>query len=158
MTAIEFQVLGRPQPAGSKRAFAVRKAGVPTGAVAVADANPRAKGWQQEVRQVASDALDDGPLLDGPLGLDVSFFFARPASHYRTGRNAALLRDAAPTYPVTRPDATKCLRACEDALTGQVWRDDAQVVVQSARKLYGVPERCVVRVWQIEPEKRDAAA
>jgi hypothetical protein len=61
---VAFTVLGRPQPAGSKRAFAVRRGGALTGRVAVADANPRAKSWQGEVRAAAVDAFghDAGPL------------------------------------------------------------------------------------------------
>lgn len=125
--------------------------GVPTGHVAVADANPRAKSWQAEVRAAAAGAFghDSGPLA-GPLELDVTFVLARPRSHYRTGRNAGLLRSSAPAWPSSRPDTTKLLRAVEDALTGIVWLDDAQVVEQVARKAYGWPERCEVRVALLE--------
>ena len=44
---------------------------------------------------------------------------------------------------------TKLVRAVEDALTGLVWRDDAQVVVQTVRKRYGHPERAEVLVQEI---------
>jgi Holliday junction resolvase RusA-like endonuclease len=74
------------------------------------------------------------------------FVLARPRSHYGTGRNADRLRATAPAWPCSRPDATKLLRAVEDALTGVVWRDDGQVVVQTARKVYGWPERAEVCV------------
>lgn len=58
------------------------------------------------------------------------FAMARPKGHYRTGRNAHLLRDGAPPYPAGTPDLSKLCRATEDALTdaGVVWADDAQVV------------------------------
>lgn len=149
---LAFVVLGKAEPAGSKRAFAIRKGGTPTGQVAVSDANPRAKGWQQEVRYAAIHALNgasDNALLDGPLGLRVRFYRSRPAGHMGTGKNAGVVKASAPAYPISRPDATKILRGLEDALTGTVWRDDAQVVVQDARKLYGEPERTEVEVWQI---------
>lgn len=154
MTVLRFTVLGRPQPAGSKRALPIRKGGVPTGQIAVIDANPRAKSWQQEVRGEANLALIDTlrphpALLDGPLGLRARFYRARPKSHYRTGGNAHLLRDDAPAYPATRPDTTKLLRGLEDAMTGVVYADDAQIVVQDARKLYGTPERVDVDVWTL---------
>ena len=48
-----------------------------------------------------------------------------------------------------RPDATKLVRAVEDALTGLVWRDDAQVVIQTVRKRYGHPERAEIFVQEI---------
>jgi Holliday junction resolvase RusA-like endonuclease len=67
----------------------------------------------------------------------MEFHFLRPRSHYRTGRNAALLRGDAPAYPAGRPDLTKLVRAAEDALKGVVWADDGQVVGQGNRKVYG---------------------
>lgn len=148
---ITFMVLGRPQPAGSKRAFAIRKAGVPTGRIAVSDANPNGKAWQHEVAATAAKAIQRvgcDPLLGG-VALDVTFVLARPKSHYGSGRNAEVLKPSAPARPTGRPDTTKLLRAVEDALTSVLWFDDAQVVEQTARKVYGLPERCeiVVSSW-----------
>ena len=145
--AMTFIVLGRPQPAGSKRAFVVKRK---TGAagVAVADDNPALKSWQQEIRSAASK-VSPGALLDGPLSLDVRFYFARPRSHFGTGRNASMLKPSAPPYPIVRPDTTKLIRAIEDALTGVVWRDDALVVSQVAAKLYDEPERAVVGIYRL---------
>lgn len=45
-------------------------------------------------------------------------------------------RPSAPHYPAVKPDATKLVRAVEDALTGICWRDDAQIVNQDVRKRY----------------------
>ena len=39
-------------------------------------------------------------------------------------------------YPITKPDATKMLRAVEDAMTGIAWLDDAQIVRQVVTKRY----------------------
>jgi Holliday junction resolvase RusA-like endonuclease len=81
-------------------------------------------------------------LLDGPLALAVTFHVPRPKGHY--GKRG--LRPTAQVYPTTRPDVTKLLRAVEDACTGVVWRDDAQVVRQVAAKVYGEPARAEVEV------------
>lgn len=143
MSAFEVVIFGRPQPAGSKRAYRNPH----TGRVAVVDASKGTKPWQQQVAGAALEACGGVPiLLDGPLILDVKFFLRRPQGHYRTGRNAHLLRDSAPAYPLGRPDVTKLLRGVEDALTTVVWKDDAQVVYQLASKHFGQPERCEVRV------------
>jgi Holliday junction resolvase RusA-like endonuclease len=145
---LQFIVLGRPQPAGSKRAFQHKT----TGRIIVTDQNQRARPWMQDIAAIAHEAMrqttgkDHPDLLAGPLELEVSFFLTRPKGHYRTGRNAHLLRDAAPRYPVTMPDATKMLRAVEDALKHVVWHDDAQVVEQACRKRYGTPERCEISI------------
>jgi Holliday junction resolvase RusA-like endonuclease len=139
---IEFTVLGRAQPAGSKRQVLNRK----TGQTFVVDDNPRSKPWQELVASAAAAALDGARALEGPLLLEVDFYLARPPGHYGTGRNAGNVKDSAPAFPAVRPDATKLLRGLEDALTGLVWRDDAQVVTQTARKRYGWPERAEVTI------------
>lgn len=152
--ALRFTVYGKPQPAGSKRAFAIKRDGKPTGQIAVADANPKAKGWQQEVAACAIAASEhpDGSiraLLTGPVACEMTFYVARPRGHYGTGRNADQLKDSAPSFPVVKPDALKLARGTEDAMTGIAWRDDAQVVDMQVRKRYGLPERCEVVVRSI---------
>lgn len=151
MAALSFVVVGRPQPAGSKRGIPVRRHGQPTGQVAVIDANPHTKSWQGTVREAAHQALQADtpsgngdtpiPYPDAPLTLIVDFYLRRPAGHYGTGRNHATLKPSAPRWPTTKPDATKLTRAVEDALTGIVWRDDSQVVAQLIRKHYARREQ-----------------
>ena len=141
---VQFTAYGLPKPAGSKRAFQHRH----TGRIVVTDAAKGSRAWKQEVASAARAAMtnavvtDSGLLPDGPLGLHVEFFVPRPKGHY----GARGLRPTAPDYPTTRPDVTKLVRAVEDALTGVVWRDDAQVVVQTVSKHYGEPARCEVAV------------
>jgi Holliday junction resolvase RusA-like endonuclease len=130
---IDITVYGTPAPQGSKRAFAVRgKGGVPTGRVAVIESShDRVKSWRQAVVDAALGSCPGEP-LEGPLSLAMVFYLARPKSHYRTGRNAGQLKDSEPAHPVKPPDASKLLRATEDALTDVgLWRDDAQVVEYS---------------------------
>lgn len=149
-SALVLTVAGRPQPAGSKRAFAHRH----TGRMVVMDDAKSSAAWKRDVAVAARATLAQlgmgGTLLEGPLGLDVTFVLTRPRRHYRTGRNLKELRDVAPAFPIVRPDTTKLVRAVEDALTGVVWVDDAQVVEQTARKVYGDPERCEIAVHAIE--------
>ena len=156
-TRIAFEVVGHPEPAGSKKAFAVRRkqggGWVNTGQVAVTDDNPKSKGWQSRVQDAALDAMidGDGPIgaLEGALGLAVIFTVLRPKGHFGTGRNAGTLKPSAPDYPTVKPDATKLLRGLEDALTGLLWRDDAQVVEQAVLKRYGAREGAKVTVWEL---------
>lgn len=128
---IRFTVHGKAEPAGSKVA-------VPQGARwGVKDANNKAAPWKKQVAQIAGDhmrSLGAGP-LDAALKLDLVFRVERPKGHY--GKRGVL--PSAPRYPTVRPDVTKLVRGVEDALTGICWRDDAQVVLQTARKLYAHP-------------------
>lgn len=150
MTRVELTVIGRPQPAGSKRAFAVRRDGKPTGKIAVVEDAKRSRPWQALVIDAAHQAA--GEELQGPLQLEVDFYVARPAGHYGTGRNRDRLKPSAPPYPATRPDVTKLLRGVEDAITNAgVWHDDAQIVTQIARKRYGHPERAEIAIETIAP-------
>ena len=150
---LRFTVYGKPQPAGSKKAFAIKRNGVPTGQVAVTDANAKSKPWQQEVRVAAYQSLaaapvvrEGRPVLAGPVSFEMTFYVKRPKGHYGTGRNAAALKPSAPALPTVKPDVTKLVRGVEDALTGTIWRDDAQVTDQRASKRYGEPERVEVVV------------
>jgi Holliday junction resolvase RusA-like endonuclease len=142
---VVVRVLGHPQPAGSKTAFQHPK----TGRIIVKDAAKNSRPWKQQVAGAAANDMELRGLemFDGPLRVELAFVLARPKGHFGTGRNAHVLRPSAPVFPVTRPDVDKLSRAVLDALTGVVWRDDAQVVVKTARKAYGAPERVEIRVW-----------
>ena len=123
MTTI--RVFGHPAPQGSKRHV---------GNGVLIESSARVKPWRQDVRAAA---LEADTHFDGPVSLTVGFLLRRPASHFRTGRNAHLLRDTAPTYPGKKPDIDKLLRSTLDGLgESGIWRDDAQVVEVVARKLY----------------------
>ena len=138
-TAIEFTVLGRPQPRGSKQAVLipkrgggfVEKNGRPI--VAAKDDNPRSKDWMNSVRCAARQAYD-GELLRGPVKIHVEFFLPRPKCHFGSGRNATCLKQSSPEWHAQKPDCDKLLRGTLDALKGVIWADDAQVRELSATK------------------------
>jgi Holliday junction resolvase RusA-like endonuclease len=139
---MRFTVYGKPQPAGSKRGFVNKK----TGKVIITDDAKGSRPWKQEVAGAALAEMGERPLYEGPLRLIVVFWLTRPKSHYRTN---GMVKLSAPEYPAVRPDATKLLRAVEDAMTGTVWRDDAQVVDQKVSKRYALAGRecCAVEVF-----------
>jgi Holliday junction resolvase RusA-like endonuclease len=144
---IEFCVYGTPRPGGSKRAFR-------RGAhVHVVDANPKAADWKLRVEQVAGETMNGRELLHGPLSVSFVFTVTRPKSHY----GAKGLRPSAPRFPTTRPDVLKLARSTEDACTGLVWRDDAQIVLERLRKEYGEQAGVHVHVWELASEIEEAA-
>jgi crossover junction endodeoxyribonuclease RusA len=153
MTPITFTVPGIPQTAGSKRAFVNPK----TGRAIITDDNRKGKDWRACVQAKANEVYTEPTLLDGPLLLDVIFMFPRPRSHYGTGRYANSLKHNAPMHHTKRPDATKLLRALEDALTGVIWRDDAQVCEQFVRKMYAAIPGARVRIDSVgEPQTTES--
>lgn len=137
MSEVSFTVYGLAQPAGSKTI--ARASG---GRAWVRDDAKRSRPWKTQVSQTAGEAMNGTGLLEGALELSVIFTVPRPAGHF----GVRGLRPSAPEHPTKRPDVTKLLRAVEDALTGVVWRDDAQVVAQHAYKVYGEPASASVEV------------
>ena len=130
MPTIVVSVLGQPKPAGSKRAFLVGKDR--KRAVITDDTGMAGRDWRVAVQHAITLAYG-APPLTGPLELTCVFTVVRPRGH--SGRRG--LRPSAPRYPTTRPDLTKLLRAVEDAATGLLWADDAQIVTQIVTKGYG---------------------
>ena len=142
---IIFTVLGEPKTAGSKKAFYSPK----LKRAIITDDNAKSRDWKEQVASTARQVYD-GELLTGALKVSLRFFRVRPAGHYnsrgelnKTGRESIA--------PATRPDVLKLARCVEDALSGVVWRDDAQIVVELLVKDWGEPARCEVVIEQLPP-------
>ena len=133
---IQFTVYGHPQTAGSKRAFIVKTNTGGQRAI-VTDDNAKGKDWKGDVKQAASAVVQAGQaLLQGPLRLSLVFLLPRPASHYGSGKNAAVVKGSSPRHPDKKPDVLKLARCVEDALTGVLWVDDAQITSEQLTKRY----------------------
>lgn len=136
-----IEVRGTPAPQGSKRHV---------GGGRMVEMSKAVGPWREAVRAETQRAMGGRTPLAGPVEVYATFYLARPKGHYRTGRNAALLRDGAPGWPFGKPDIDKLLRALLDGLTmGGVWADDAQVAQVTAAKQYGQPG-CRIKIWQLE--------
>ena len=129
---ITFWVSGVPQPGGSKRAFVNKK----TGRAIITEDCKRNKGWRSMVADAARPVAPTVPIME-PVEMHITFVMPRPKGHFGSGKNAATLKPSAPWGHTVKPDATKLVRSTEDALTGILWHDDAQIVVQVIRKIYG---------------------
>lgn len=146
-------VHGLPAPQGSKRHV---------GNGVMIESSNKVKPWRQDVKFAALDVTRVIPgwlPLDGPLVASMVFTFARNKGHYRTGRNAHLLKDTAPDRHSSTPDLSKLVRSTEDALTGVVWKDDARVseYVRLGKWYAGADapdvldvQGCVIRVWRLQ--------
>jgi Holliday junction resolvase RusA-like endonuclease len=128
LTRVAFTVHGVAAPGGSKRAIRTR-----TGRTVVIDDCKRNPAWRSSVASAAAGQMVGRYPMLGAIELDVTFHMPRPKAHYR--KDGSLKPDA-PEWHEVRPDATKLLRALEDAMSGIVWGDDSQVVRQSVRKVY----------------------
>ncbi len=134
--AIVITAYGTPVTQGSIRSLGAGRPAVHSNA-------RRLKPWRSTVREAALVVMEHHQRLAGPVQVRALFCFDRPLGHYRTGRNAHLLRDFAPGWPCSRGsgDLDKLVRACLDALTdAAVWQDDSQVVELRAGKTWAGDE------------------
>ena len=127
---IQFFVNGRPAPGGSKSVFPNKK----TGKIIVAPASKYTKLWMERVKRAAKMHYKSKP-LESAVSLKFTFTLSRPKSHYTSKGNFSAYGRSCLT-PIFKPDLTKLIRSTEDALTGILWKDDSQVVVQNTAKWY----------------------
>lgn len=121
---ITFFVEGTPAPGGSKNAFPFKRADGSLG-VRVVDDGKGNKAWRAIVGWTAKARMAELTLQPLPGALQVAFDFIMP-------------RPKTVTRPrhIVKPDLTKLMRSTEDAMTGIVWLDDAQIVSQALTKRY----------------------
>jgi len=81
-----------------------------------------------------------------PLQLDLRFYFTRPKAHYKSGKNAHLLKDNPPEYHTSRPDCDNLCKFVMDALNKIYWKDDSYIVSLTVQKLYSENPRTEIEL------------
>ena len=127
---LDCWIPGRPRPQGALKTFAV--AGKAYGRHTDSTLSHRA-------HVISTLAAEWGrEPLTGAVSVDVVFTFARPKSHYGTGRNADVVKESAPEHHTQRVDGDKLARLLGDSLEmAGVVADDCQIVEWRIRKLWG---------------------
>jgi Holliday junction resolvase RusA-like endonuclease len=121
--ALSVFVRGLPAPQGSMKAFRHHATGR---VVVMHQATKRLRDWRQAVAFVLQAAWPMAP-LEGPVCVNIVFELLRPASVSARRR----------PRPSVKPDIDKLARSVLDAMTGIVYRDDAQIVSAQLEKRYG---------------------
>lgn len=141
---LSFVVAGHPEPAGSKKT-------VPAGGrYVVVDANPRSKGWKKVVAATAREAMrqEEWQTLECPVWISMVFTVVRPKGHFKKDGTLSAEGFRWPA-PSKKPDLLKLSRGVEDALTDAgVYKDDALIVVEQLRKVWGTEESVTVTVME----------
>jgi Holliday junction resolvase RusA-like endonuclease len=160
---ITIYVIGTPQPGGSKKAFALRRRdgslvtranGSPI--INVTDDAKHNREWKRAVAETASEQYQGPPLL-GPLCATVRFVMPRLKGHFGTGRNEGVLKANAPRFHTVAPDAAKLWRSTCDALTGVLYRDDAQIAREIVEKVYGDRPGALITIAPLVSEPAETA-
>jgi Holliday junction resolvase RusA-like endonuclease len=135
-TELAFTVYGTPVPQGSTRAFIPKGWNRPI----ITAANAKTKPWKQEIAGVVLAEMERTgfqPIADGPVWIEVLFYFERPKS-------------VKSRHKTTKPDIDKLIRSLLDALTGHLFKDDAQVTSCRAMKVFTTEAaRCEVKIGRV---------
>jgi crossover junction endodeoxyribonuclease RusA len=121
---IRFTVHGTPRPQGSKRHV---------GNGVMIESSKGLKPWRQEVSGTGIALQVQMIPAHVPLEMTLNFYFTKAKSC----KHRAMTK---------KPDASKLLRAIEDALTGILFYDDSQIIEIHVRKHYGGPDRVEIEV------------
>lgn len=81
-----------------------------------------------------------------PLKLTAEFYFSRPKSHYRTGKRANELKETAPDWHTSKPDADNLIKFIMDSLNKIYWRDDSLICYPVITKKYSYNPRTVITI------------
>ena len=106
---------------------------------------PKTRQAEELVAQYGRIAMAGRPPIDGPLQIDIVFYFPIPK---RTKKSDIPFFVGAPKIGV--PDVDNLCKTCFDALNGIVYRDDNQICRITASKVYDLEPGCVITVEDYE--------
>jgi Holliday junction resolvase RusA-like endonuclease len=71
-----------------------------------------------------------------PIKCILHFYCKRPKTHYKTGKNAHILKDTAPKYNTNNKDLDNMVKFVLDALNDKLYLDDSLIFEITCSKLY----------------------
>lgn len=159
---IVFTVPGVPQGKGRAKSSSRIGRDAKTGAARVFTRHytpDKTVAYESLVRLVAAQAMEGREAYTGPIRMDLDIVLPIPRSWSGVRQRRAAAGEIAPTV---KPDGDNVEKAIKDGCNGVAYRDDAQVVEASKRKIYGlVPGVAVLlTVLDMEPAqgvKKNAA-
>lgn len=148
---ITFFVPGTPIPKGSMNGRVTRAKGRPI-AMVYDQQGRKLKNWQEAIKWAAI-AHRRAPVTEARQAFRIRlvFQFPRPKNQLTSrGKRTVKFRP----LPTVKPDVDKLTRAVLDALSGTIYKDDAQVTTITARKTYHeTPGAWIQIIEETEPAK-----
>jgi Holliday junction resolvase RusA-like endonuclease len=71
-----------------------------------------------------------------PIRCVLNFYCKRPKNHYKSGKYANILKDAAPKYNINNKDLDNMVKFVLDALNDKLYVDDSLIFEINCSKLY----------------------
>ena len=81
-----------------------------------------------------------------PLSVSIFFYFSRPKSHFKTGKNSHLLKDYAPSWHTSKPDVDNLAKFVMDAMNKVYWKDDSYISTCRIVKQYSNTPRTEIEI------------
>jgi Holliday junction resolvase RusA-like endonuclease len=71
-----------------------------------------------------------------PIKCILNFYCKRPKTHYKTGKNAHILKDTSPKYNINNKDLDNMVKFVLDALNDKLYTDDSLIFEITCSKMY----------------------
>ncbi len=71
-----------------------------------------------------------------PIKCILNFYCKRPKIHYKSGKNAHILKDTSPKYNINNKDLDNMVKFVLDALNDKLYTDDSLIFEISCSKMY----------------------
>jgi Holliday junction resolvase RusA-like endonuclease len=71
-----------------------------------------------------------------PIKCMLNFYCKRPKNHYKSGKNANILKESSPKYNTNNKDLDNMVKFVLDALNNKLYEDDRQIFEITCSKLY----------------------
>lgn len=134
---IKLTILGEPKSQKRHRSFMMKGRGIRQYDPSAAD--------KKDFLSIIQNNAPNKP-FDCPIKVSLDFYFTRPLSHFRSGKNKNLMKDGAPVYHTGRPDADNLIKFCMDAMNKIYWRDDSIICNLEIIKRYSPSPRTEITI------------
>ena len=127
MKSIEFNLAYVPSPKGRPRVTKKGFTYTPT----------KTRKAESDLKVLIQSKLQEGfEPFSGAIKLILIVYLARPKSHFRSGKNAYMLKDGVGKWHWKRPDLDNLEKLFMDAANGILYNDDAQIAEKNSMKMY----------------------
>lgn len=118
--------------------------------------DPNAESKEASIQKAKFSGDAANTVFVGPLKAMFNFVFPRPKSHYRSGKNAHLLKHDAPKFCTNKKDIDNLIKFYSDTFNSIAWVDDCQIVSVASTKRWaedGDTPHVHITVWPLEPDR-----
>ena len=107
------------------------------------------KEYKQAIERMTKEQLECDKLVDMPLSVSIKFYIEPPQYISKVKKNALELKQE--TMRVFRkPDIDNYVKAILDAMNDIVFKDDGQIAVLQAEKVYSLNARTEVTIERLD--------